>query len=148
MKVFLVICTKNKTKYHFIFLLWQVLALQIWIFIFFSVNSKKLQKSWKICQLPFKAKNLGEKKNHPSLPMEQIFFSIFCDVATLVILHKRNQPNLATGQRTQHSRILLRILLFMLATYRNLLNKYGNYRNCFPQNLMILVQFFSRKSFA
>jgi len=54
-------------------------------FIFFSVNSKKLEKSWKICQLPFKAKNLGEKKNHPSLLMEQIFFSIFCDAATLVI---------------------------------------------------------------
>jgi hypothetical protein len=32
-------------------------------------------------------------------PKDHGFFSQFCDVATVAIMHKRKEPNLATGQR-------------------------------------------------
>jgi hypothetical protein len=116
-------------------------------FISFSVNLKELQKSWKFANYHSTPKIWGEKKNDPSLPMEKVFISIFCEGS-----HNGDPPQEELAKFGYRSESIvesfLRILLFMLATYWNLLCKYGNYRNCFPQNLMILVQFFARKSFA
>jgi hypothetical protein len=47
---------------------------------------KNYKRVGKFANFHSKPKIWGKIKNHPSLlPMEQVFYSIFCDVATLVI---------------------------------------------------------------
>jgi hypothetical protein len=59
-------------------------------FYFFQCQFEKITKELENLPTSIQSQKFGGKKNHPSLPMEQVFLSIFCDVATLVILHKRN----------------------------------------------------------
>ncbi len=49
-----------------------------------------------------------------------MFFGHFCEVCGQAIIHKRNEPNLATGN----------------------LFKYGDFRIFYPQNVAILASFF------
>jgi hypothetical protein len=73
------------------------------------------------------------------------FFSFqFCEVRWTGdwLSTKRNEPNLATSQRSEESTIDFRILLCF-----DLLPKYGNFRIFFPQNVVTLEHshFFPQK---